>query len=361
MLIISDEQVRELLPMDETIKAMEDSYREVAEGTAQNSPRARLRTPPGDDGLNYFFNCIPGMLPSRGIMSVRIDSVVRGYDPERAHVNYVGNRYCGWIILYSLRTGEPLAIIDDFTISGVRVGATVGMVVNYLARKDASRVALYGTGKQARTNLEGVSKVRRLEEVRVYSPNPEHRKLFVEEMTPVIGAKIIPVDSSEKAMEDADIVLCTSNSMTPVFDGKWLRPGMTVSSITSGGDRSHIQATGRVRKEIDDLTIERAELIVISSWAQVAWDDQSRLANASQTGEKVIELGDLLTGKAQGRRSDEELNLFANNTGTGNQFAAAGYIVYEKAKERGVGREIPTEWLMTDLSKWAERGFSPSP
>ena len=74
----------------------------------------------------------------------------------------------------------------------------------------------------------------------------------------------------------------------------------------------------------------------------------------------MVELGELLAGEVQGRRSEEDINLFANNTGTGNQFAAAGAIVYQKARERGVGREIPTDWLMTSVKEWADRGFSPS-
>ena len=265
-----------------------------------------------------------------------------------------------WVILFSLKTGEPLAIMDDFNLSGIRVGATVGVGVNLLARKDAKVVAVYGSGKQARTNLEAVAKVRSLEEVRVYSPNPDHRKLFAEEMTPVVGAQVVPVESSAEAFEGADIVLCTSNSVKPVFDGKWLRPGMTVSGISSGRDSSATPIWGD-RKELDDTTFERSDFVMISSMDQAHWDKQSRILNASETDEKVAELGEVLTGKVPGRRSEEEINLFANNTGTGNQFAAAGAIVYEKAKEKAVGREIPTEWLMTSVKQWADKGFYPSP
>jgi ornithine cyclodeaminase/alanine dehydrogenase-like protein (mu-crystallin family) len=172
MLILNDDEVRSLLPMDEVIPAMEAAFREVAEGQGQNLPRMRVRTPPSAEGWNYFFNCIPGLLPSRGVMAVRLDSAVREFNPERAHVRYRDDQYCGWVVLFSIETGEPLAIMDDFSLSGIRVGATVGVGMNYLARQDARRVALFGSGKQARTNLEAVSKVRRLEQVNVYSPNP---------------------------------------------------------------------------------------------------------------------------------------------------------------------------------------------
>lgn len=358
MLILNDEEVRKTLPMDEVIQAMEDSYREVAEGLGKNLPRGRIRTRPDNDGFGYFFNCIPGLLPSKGVMAVRLDSIVREVRTERASGRYAGDQYCGWVIVYSLKTSEPLAIMDDFSLSAIRVGATTGVAVKYMAREDAKQVALFGSGKQARTNLEAVSKVRKLDQVKIYSPNPSHRRFFAEEMTDVVGAEIIPVDTPEKAMDGADIVLCMANSAMPVFDGSWLRPGMHVASISAGRDKTHMEIIGSERRELDDTAMDRCSFIVISSREQMAWDEQTVL---SSRADKVYDLGELLTGKVAGRRNDEEINMFASNTGTGNQFAAAGALVCEKAKAKGLGKEIPTEWLMTDVKKWADRGFFPSP
>ena len=347
--------------MEEVIEAMEESCREVARGDGKNLPRSRIRTNPTAEGLTYFFNCIPGMLPSRGVMAIRIDSAVRQFSQDRANLRYVNDRYSGWVVLFSIRTGEPLALLHDFSLSGIRVGATTAIAVKYMARKDAKRIGLYGSGKQARTNLEAISKVRPLEEVRVFSPNPDHRRLFAEEMTQVIGAEIVPVDRAEKAMEGADIVLCASNTMTPVFQGDWLKPGTHVASLTFP-DKTHTEITGISRNEVDETTMERSALIVINSWEQTVWDNQTELSGwAKEHPGKLAELGDLLTGKVPGRRNEDDINLYASNTGTGNQFAATGAMVYEKARASGVGREIPTEWLMVDLSKWTERGFFPSP
>ena len=358
MIILSDDEVRESLPMGDVIQVMEDSYLEVAEGKGKNLPRGRIRTQPAPDGYGYFFNCIPGLLPSRGVMAVRLDSIVREVRKERASGRYKDDQYCGWVIVYSLETSEPLAIMDDFSLSAIRVGATTGVAVKYMARKDAKQVALFGSGKQARTNLEAVARVRNLDRVKIYSPNPAHRTVFAEEMTEVIGAEIIPVDSPAKAMEGADVVLCMANSVKPLFDGAWLRPGMHVASISAGRDKTHQDLLQEERKEIDDTTLERSALIVISSREQMAWDEQGRLANRA---EKLFDLGELLRGKVAGRRSEDEINLFASNTGTGNQFAAAGAVAYEKARAKGLGKEIPTEWLMSNVKKWADRGFFPSP
>jgi len=358
MLILNDDEVRQSLPMEETILAMEDSYREVAEGDGKNLPRGRIRTQPDGDGYGYFFNCIPGLLPSRGVMAVRLDSIVREVRKERTSGRYAGDQYCGWVIVYSLKTSEPLAIMDDFSLSAIRVGATTGVAVKYMARKDAKQVALFGSGKQARANLEAVAKMRRLERIKVFSPNPTHRTQFAEEMTYVVGAEIIPVDSPQKAMEGADVVLCMANSVGPLFDGNWLRPGMHVASISAGRDKTHQDLLQEERREIDDTTLERSALVVISSRAQMAWDEQVRL---SSRADKLFDLGELLQGRVAGRNNDDEINLFASNTGTGNQFAAAGATAYEKARAKGLGREIPTEWLMTNVKEWADRGFFPSP
>jgi ornithine cyclodeaminase/alanine dehydrogenase-like protein (mu-crystallin family) len=365
MLILKDADTRELLSMEEAITAMEESYHEVAQGSAKNLPRQRIRTHPKANGMGYFFNCIPGLLPSRGIMAVRLDSIVREVHKQQVSGRYFNDQYCGWVVLFSQETGEPLAILDDFVVSAIRVGATTAVAVNLMARKDAKRLALFGSGKQARTNLEGVAKVRQLDQVRVYSPNPDHRKLLAEELTPTIGVEIIPVNSPAEAVEGADIILCASNSMTPVFNGQWLRPGMLVATITGGSEKSLREVTGAMRREVDETTMERSARIVITSKEQVIWDDQKNLREPTKNGEndwgKIVELCDLLTGAVPGRKDEEEINLYASNTGTGNQFAAAGAIIYEKAKARSMGIKIPTEQLMINVKDWSDRGYFPSP
>jgi alanine dehydrogenase len=365
MLVIKDAEVRELLSMEEAIAAMEDSYRELAEGRAKNLPRQRIRTQPAADGMGYFFNCIPGLLPSRNVMAVRLDSIVREVRKGEVSGRYLNDRYSGWIVLFSIETGEPLAILDDFSLSAIRVGATTAVAVNLMARKDAKRVALFGSGKQARANLEAVSKIRKLDEVCVWSPNAEHRKAFAQEMSLVIGLDIMPADNPQATMNEADIVLCASNSMTPVFNGTWLRPGTHVATITGGSEKTLRELTGTMRKEVDDVTMERSTLIVISSKEQVIWDEQKNIIEPNREDikdwGKIVEIGDLLTDKVPGRKNEEEINLYASNTGTGNQFAAAGAIVYEKAKKRGTSVEIPTELLMVSVKNWSTRGYFPSP
>ncbi len=177
-------------------------------------------------------------------------------------------------------------------------------------------------------------------------------------MTERLKVEIVPVDSPQKAMEDADIVLCMAISTDPVFDGRWLWPGTHVASISAGGDKTHAEVTDKRRREIDDFTLDKSNLIVISSRDQLVLDEQTHL---SQHSDKIFDLGEIVIGKVAGRRNKEEVNLYASNTGTGNQFAAAGAVVYEKSRAKGVGREVPTEWFMTSVKKWAELGFYPSP
>ena len=367
-MILNEAEVKELLDMRDCIEAVEDAYRELAFDRAFNIPRGRMRYPSNLEGNDYFFNCIPGSVLKFNFAGIRIDSVTRvrsSEDLKRSHAGTpIDNKFCGLILLFSISTGELAAILPDFTISGVRVGATSAIALKYLARKDAKRMALFGSGKQARTHAEAICRTLPIEEIRVFSPNREHRVAFAAEMTEKSDAEIIPVDHPRKAVEDADIIVGTSNSNRPVFEGEWLREGATVVTIT-GGDRHANQARGFKRREIDETTVLRSNRIVVNSREQVMIDEQPELFDLIHEGnlklDEIPELQEIVVGKAPGRTNDKEVFLFNNNTGTGIQFIAAGVKVYENAKKKGMGREIPTDWFMTDLSAWIAKGFSPSP
>ncbi len=218
-------------------------------------------------------------------------------------------------------------------------------------------MALFGTGKQARTHLEALCAVRPIERVQVYSPNPDHRRTFAEEMGERLNLEIVPMPTARQAVEGADIVCCATNAATPVFEGAWLRPGQLVTSI------ANTDVTGQ-RFEVDRATFLRSDRIVVNDLESVHSNRQVELLDLIEAGEfgweKVTELGQILTGRAPGRRSPEELIYYKSNTGMAIQFAAAGAVAYRKALAAGLGRQLPTEWFGTDLSPWYEKGYYPS-
>jgi len=366
MILLNEEEIKELLTMDECIPAVEQAFNLLGQEQAYNLPRGRIRTEPFEEKYSYWMNCIPGAVPGMGVAALRIDSavqeLVRNANRTRgAHRDY---RYCGLVLLFDSRSGLLLSILPDFTLSGIRVGATTAVGTKYLAREDASRVALFGSGKQARTNLEGVCKVRRVTRVSVFSPSPIHREEFANEMSERLGIEVRPATSPDEAVRGAEIVVCATNAMLPVFDGRSLEPGSHVASIV-GGDKHDLRLRGRLRQEVDDTTLERSDLVVLNSREQAKLDEQADVAALLKKGkrswEEFSELGELVAGKARGRPGADAITLHLNNTGMGIQFAAAASVAYQKAKKNGIGRELPDDWFTIDLRSWAAKGFFPSP
>ena len=362
MLLINDGEVRQVLKMADCITAMERAFAEEARGIAVNRPRTRYKVPPDLDKPGYMANIIPGAVPSSGVAALRYDStivqerVIAG--KKRMDFPSPMKRSWGFVLLFSLKTGEPLALVHDFSLSAIRVGATTGVAHRALSRKGSKIVGLFGSGNEARRNLEAICCVRDIELVKVYSVTKEHRERFAEEMTEALNVEIQPVTSPEAVIKGSDIVMCATNSSQPVFDGRLLEPGQFVTTIanTDGVHR---------RTEADEATMVRCNFIVLNNKETAINNQQRELLDLIDEGkfgwEKVCELGEVLAGKHPGRTSEEQIIYYKSNTGVGIQFAAAGALIYEACKKQGLGRELPSEWFGADLSEWMDKGFMPSP
>ncbi|MGH7888307.1 MAG: hypothetical protein ACREPG_10600 [Candidatus Binatia bacterium] len=223
----------------------------------------------------------------------------------------------------------------------------------YLARKDAKVMGLIGSGEQAKTQVTAHACVRQLTKIKVYSPTKANREKFAREMSQQNGIEIVPVSSAQEAVRGSDIVSAATNTVDPVVEGRWLEAGMHVTSLV-GGDGF------LPRKELDDEAIQRANLIVVGYKAQIFLDKQAEFYDRIERGiikaEDLHELGELLNGNCRGRQDEKEITLFKNNTGMGIQFAATARKMYEKAREKGIGAELPLELFMT---KRGDKLFSP--
>ena len=354
VLVLKNEQMENLLPMAEEIEAIEQAFRELGEGKAMNAPRARLRTPWKEEGGQYYFNNIMGLVPGVKSMALRIDSSfsreveVAGFKRRV----YPGD-FIGLVMLFDMDTCEILALMDDHHISTMRVGATSAVASKYLARKNAKVMGLLGSGEQAKTQVTAHLAVRPLTKIKVYSPTKENRERFAQEMSAKTGVKVVPVAFAEEAVRGSDIVSAATNTVEPVVHGRWLEEGMHVTSLV-GGD-GYLP-----RKELDDEAITRASLIVVGYKPQIFIDKQAefhdRLPRGMIKAEDLHELGELLNGKCRGRKDDEEITLFKNNTGMGIQFAATARKMYEKAREKGLGTELPLDLFMT---RRGDKAYSP--
>ena len=250
----------------------------------------------------------------------------------------------GLVILFDIKRLVPLAIVQDGELQRVRVGCTSAIAAKCLARVDASRVGIIGTGWQAETQLLALARVRDIRAVRAYSTEPEHASSFAERMTGRLGLPVTAAPSAHDAIHEADIVVLATNSHDPVIAGEWLTPGQHVNSV-----QSH---------ELDDATLERAAIIAVRSVEAATFHHPAGKApvEASEVRElapglrsKLVPLGELLRGRT-GRRTTDDITLFTGgglgaSSGLGIQFAAAAYAVYHAARAAGVGRELPDEWF----------------
>jgi ornithine cyclodeaminase/alanine dehydrogenase-like protein (mu-crystallin family) len=364
-IIITDEDVKRLLPMRDCIEAMRVAFGDLAAGAAVNRPRMRYLARHPDADRRYLANVHIGAVPSRGIACVRAGSqVIRPPSIANDRRLYENPQAFNWgiVILYSIETAEPLALMHEFGLSGMRVGATTAVAVDQIARPDAATLGLFGTGKQARCALEAVQLVRPIRRVNVYSPNAAHRAAFAHDMSGG-GIDVVAADDAHKVVAGADIVCCATTAMSPVFDGNSLEEGQVVVSIANS------DVTNK-RSEVDRRTYERATTVIVNDWESVIENDQTELLDPIKDGvigrQQIHELGDLILGKVrvtQPPRQEpaEGIIYYKNNSGLAIQFAAAGAIIYRKALAEGSNKTIPTEWLGSDLSAYYRAGFRPSP
>jgi len=340
--------------MRECVAILEDAYRELAAGRATDRRRSDSFVHGARDGALYSLKSMDGIAPKFGVGAVRIDSDVVTWPSRSGNVRREklaaapGGRWVGLVLLFSIDTGEPLAIFPDGYVQRLRVGATNGLAAKYLARDDARTVALIGSGWQAGGQIMALAAVRPIERIRCHSTNAERREAFAREWSARLGIVVEPVGTPEQAVAGADVVLCATNSIDHVFFARWLQPGMHVSSIKRPevepeairrADRVVIHAKNATPTHVVAAGVEVPEITAGKGWRLLEEIDFDTLP----------ELHDVVDGRALGRQSADEITCFLNNIGRGYQFAAVGGALYQKAKAAGAGRELPTEWFTQDV------------
>src|ERR1700680_3517644 len=188
VLLLNEEEVRDLLTLDMALEAVEAVLRKQALEEATNIPRTRCQT---DHAMLHVLSASAKTL---GVMGYKAYSTSR-----KGGQFHVG--------LFDGKTGDLKALVQADHLGQVRTGAASGVATQYMARPDAQEVGLFGSGKQARTQLLAVCKVRRVNRVQVYSPNEERRRRFCTEMAKEVGCDVQPVPRPELAAQDKDIVI----------------------------------------------------------------------------------------------------------------------------------------------------------
>lgn len=321
-LLLTEADVHSLLTMELALEAVEESFRRLADGAALVQPRRRLNVP-GKSYLHYM----AAADSASGYMGMKI------YTTSRQGLRFL-------VPLFDANTGDSLALLEADYLGQVRTGAASGVATKFLARENAATVGIIGTGSQAKTQLEAIVAVRKIDEIRAYGRDRARRESFANEMNSRLKTRVIPVDSAERAVRDAGIVVTATTSTRPVVEGKWLAPGAHINAIGANFPQ---------KRELDDEAIRRCDLIAVDSREQSrmeAGDLIDTLRDDDSGWGRVLELSEVIAGKAKGRTNANEITLFKSSGIASEDVAVAGRI-YELALERQIGTQIPM-WQPAD-------------
>ena len=313
-LFLTERDVLDLLPMEAALERVEASFLDQHRGKAFNQARRRIFLP--SVSLHYM----AGALELEGVLGMKI------YTVSRQAFRFL-------VLLYDAEGGNLLAMMEADHLGRIRTGAASGVATKYMARADAETVGVIGAGRQARTQLEAVARVRNIQSVLAYGRDEERRRAFAQEMSQRLGIKVSPAENPEAAVRCADIVITATTSREPVLRGEWLTPGTHVNAI--GANMLN-------RREVDDATLSRAAMIsveFIEQAKQEAGDLVHGLASLGLGWNGVRELHDIVAGSLKGRTSAEEITLF-KSSGIALWDVAVGIHTYRKALETGRGKEI---------------------
>jgi len=313
---ITESEVHAVLTMPMALEAVERISRLQSTGEAIVHPRRRFELPG-----SAFFHYMAAADYSSGYVAVK-------------QYTYAKGKLRFLVSLYEMAGGDLVALIEADYMGQLRTGAASGVATKYLARGDARRAAIIGSGGQARTQLEAISLVRKLESATVYSRDLVHREKFSKEMTDRLGFPVRPASSAADATRGADIVCTATTASQPVLSGTDLSAGMHINAI--GANHSN-------KRELDSQAVAGADVIIVDSIEQsrqeagdliLAFDGD----DACWTG--VKRLADVVSGKASGRTSDAEVVLFKSN-GIASWDLGVAMKVYDLVRRKGLGRELP--------------------
>lgn len=325
MLILSRHDVEALLTMTDTIAAVAEGFRQVAQGRVVMPQRLAVPVAP----YNGIHLSMPAFVEGDpGALAIKIVTV---FNDNRT--KYDEPTIQGVVLLHDPRTGRPLALMDAEHLTAMRTGAIGGVAAQYMARPDARVVTLFGGGAQAGPQLMAVCAVRPIERAWVISLNPDGGRGFADQMTERLGIPVEPTTAVEAAVAEADIICTATNSPTPLFDGAWLRPGTHITAIG---------AYTRAMRELDTTAVVRSRVVVDGRQAAQAeaGDLVIPMAEGAITQDHIVgELSEVVTGKVVGRTGREEITLF-KTVGMAVQDAVTAPLVYARALAAGRGQQV---------------------
>jgi ornithine cyclodeaminase/alanine dehydrogenase-like protein (mu-crystallin family) len=315
MLRVTEQQVREHLPVREAIRVLREAFTRLHEGRSLNQPRRRLAVPggailhsmAGADG-RYFGTKVYSTHPKHG-----------------AHF---------WFHLYDAETARPLALFEANYLGQIRTGAASGVATDLLSPATAETVAVIGTGFQARSQLEAVLEVRPARQVRAWSRKAANRERFARECSERFGVEVRAASSAREAVEGAAIVVTATYARDPVIDSEWVQSGTHINAIGSNNP---------ARRELPPALLDHAGLIVVDSLEQAAIESGDMLLAAPREDWRRWPLRELpeIVATGSGRADPAQTTIF-NSLGLGVEDVAVAGYVYERIVTPASGSDDPS-------------------
>lgn len=376
--IIPEDEIDQALSIEDCIPAIEQLHQRLANGEAMTDLMETILTPVSDPPeettppVYHGLRTMDGAIYGEDVASVRISSDIihwprkDGGERVREKIPTTNGQYNGFVLLFSTNTGEPLGIFPDAIIQHLRVGASSALAAKHLANEDASHLGVLGAGWQARSHVPALDYVCDLDTVQIYSPTPESRKTFAEEMDRLIDADVAAVADPQEVFRDVDIVQCVTNATSSVFEMDWVEEGTHVTIIRLAEapasffdlDRVNAFATNwppnvdqyemygnqLSKRKIDawvwnNYAIETDEPVPKLEWFEeveslLDWDE-------------VPTLAEIIDGKVDGRTDRNDVTAFFT-CAVGVDFTAVSKILYDVAEAEDLGQTLPVSLFSQD-------------
>ncbi|MEV2194754.1 ornithine cyclodeaminase family protein [Streptomyces phaeochromogenes] len=320
VLHLSRDQVAALFDTDTAIRSQRAAFTALGDGTAELP--GKIMHPSGFDD-SVLFAYLARLSADTGavakIGSVNPGNAAAGLPTIHAVINALDPV-----------TGRLVAVMDGTAVTTLRTAAASAVAFDALATPDSTELGLIGSGTQTLAHARSVARVRDLRAVRIWSPSPERRARAARLLAAELGIPVKAVDSAEEAVAGLPMVAACTLSSTPVVRGEWLAPGCTVVSVGS------FEPT---RSEVDTEVVRRAAAVVVDdpeTAAEHAGPIVDALSSGTLTHADLIPLGEVLTGRREGRTTGRDI-VYYNSVGIGVQDAAAAWAVIDAARDQGVG------------------------
>ena len=321
--LLTEQQVHSLLPMPDLIAAMESALAKFSAREVLQPVRSVLTVGP----TKAYFGLMPAYVPSPASLGAKLVTVF-GENHKRQLPSHLAT-----ILLLDPETGALQAIMDGRYITEARTAAVSAVSTRFLAKADAATLAIIGSGVQARSHLEAYQLVRQLKQVRIWSPNLRSREQFVDDMSGRVPVPIVAAESAEDAVRGADLIVLVTSSPTPVIEDAWVSNG------------AHVVCVGACRptqQEMPPGLVARSRLFVDSKAAAIVESGDVVMNIAAKLFDESHirgEIGELVLGRVEGRRSADEITVF-KSLGMAVEDVVAADLVFRRASESGAGTEL---------------------